>query len=71
MPYDLFEKMEKYRAAENLNRSSYVMEAVAEYTKKMEREYLRIALEKESKLVRAESLKFAKEMEGLDDHLID
>ncbi|MEQ8241598.1 MAG: hypothetical protein RIA69_20465 [Cyclobacteriaceae bacterium] len=45
---ELFEKIERYRVAENLNRSSYVTEAVVAYTKSIERERLKEQLKKEA-----------------------
>lgn len=49
MPEDIYKKVEKYRKSLDKNRSSYVMEAVVEYTKKLEREELREQLAKEAK----------------------
>ncbi len=71
MPDDLFEKMEKYRAEENLNRSSYVMEAVMEYTKKIEREELRKKLEVEARITAEEYAGFKEEMKDWDATLMD
>lgn len=47
VPDELYEKMEKYRISENQNRSNYVMEAIVEYTKKIEREELKSKLKEE------------------------
>ncbi len=71
MPDDLYEKMEKFRAVENLNRSSYVMEAVAEYTKKIERENLRIRLQEESRRISEEYEKFKDELKDWDNAVFD
>jgi len=48
VPDEVFEKIETYRKLENMNRSSYVMEAVVSYSKNLEREQLREQLKKES-----------------------
>jgi len=52
VPDGVFEKLEKYRKAENMNRTSYVMEAVVEYNRKLEREELRKKLHEEIELDR-------------------
>lgn len=40
MPDEVFKKIEEYRKRANKNRTSYVMQAVTEYNKKLEREAL-------------------------------
>lgn len=47
VPDDVYERIEANRKRENKNRTSFVMEAVAEYNKKLEREELRKKLEEE------------------------
>lgn len=65
IPDDVFEKVEKYRKSEKKNRTSYVMEAVVEYNKKVERKDLGEKLRKEA----LEDRKLTREIIDEFDHL--
>lgn len=71
LPDDVYEKLEKYRKTMDKNRSSYVKEAVVEYTKKLEREELREELKKESTMVAEDYERYGEEIEALDATLTD
>lgn len=72
VPDELYERIEANRKRENKNRTSFVMEAVAEYNKKLEREELRKKLEEEIESDRNHSKEVISEWDvavgdGLDD----
>ena len=71
LPDDVYEKLEKYRKTMDKNRSSYVKEAVVEYTKKLERAELREELKKESMIVAEDYERLKEEMEDWDATLSD
>lgn len=71
MPDELYEKVEKYRKLENINRTSYVLEALAAYNRSLEREALRSRLQEESKIASKERQKFRAEMDIWDNTIFD
>ncbi|REE00576.1 hypothetical protein [Marinoscillum furvescens] len=67
VPDDVYEKIESYRKRENMNRTSYVMEAVVAYNRKIERDELARKLQAEAKNDR----KLNREIIDDFDHLSD
>lgn len=71
MPEEIYEKVEKYRKAMDKNRSGYVMEAVVEYTKKLEREELEEQLREASKKTARQYEKMKDELKDWDNAIFD
>jgi metal-responsive CopG/Arc/MetJ family transcriptional regulator len=71
IPDDVYEKVEKYRKSMDKNRSSYVMEAVVEYTRNLEREELADKLRKEAITTSKEYKEYKEEIEEWDVTLMD
>ncbi len=69
---EMFERIEKYRKINNLNRTSYVNEAIETYTRVKEREDLHKKLRKEAKAIEKGSKQIIEEWDttvgdGLDN----
>ena len=71
MPEDIYKKVEKYRKSMNKNRSSYVMEAVVEYTRKKEREELEEQLREAAKNTAQQYGKIKNELRDWDNAIFD
>lgn len=71
VPDDVYERIEANRKRENMNRSSYVMEALATYSKQKEREELGEKLRKESIQTAEEYEAFKSEFEDFEGTLMD
>lgn len=71
VPDDVYEKIESYRKRENMNRTSYVMEAVVAYNRKIERDELARKLQAEAKVSAKEYKRFEAEMAEWDTTLLD
>ncbi|MFT4834295.1 MAG: metal-responsive CopG/Arc/MetJ family transcriptional regulator [Marinoscillum sp.] len=71
VPDDVYERIETNRKRENMNRSSYVMEAVVAYSKTIEREKLGEQLRKESIQTAEEYETFKSELEDFEGALMD
>jgi len=67
MDDDIFQEMERNIARIRKNRNRYINEAVQFYNMVQNRKLLSKQLQKESKLVRDESMKILAEFESLDN----
>jgi len=65
----IFQETEKILAKAGKNRNRYINEAVKFYNELQRRRLLSKQLQKESKLVRDESMKILKEFENLDNEV--
>ena len=68
---EIFKEAEQMVKEARVSRNAYINKAVELYNKINRRQKLRKAFRRASKLVRAESIKVLREMEGLDPHLIE
>ena len=68
---EIFKEAEQMVKEARVSRNAYINKAVELYNKINRRQKLRTAFRRASKLVRAESIKVLREMEGLDPHLIE
>ncbi|MFT6865932.1 MAG: hypothetical protein ACJA08_000758 [Cyclobacteriaceae bacterium] len=71
IPDEIYYKVEKYRKLENVNRTSFVLEALVAYSKKIERESLGKKLREESEKASEEAKKFSAERSEWDSTLLD
>ncbi|MBI3601463.1 MAG: hypothetical protein HY209_01000 [Candidatus Omnitrophica bacterium] len=68
---DIFEELEKTVKEIRMSRNAYINNAVELYNKVNRKQKIRKQLRLESKMVAEESLKVAREFEGLDNHFLD
>lgn len=66
---DVFEEVERVVRAIHIPRNAYINQALDFYTKLSKRKLLKQQLQKESKIVRLNSLRVLKEFERFEDEL--
>ena len=68
---DIFEELESIMEKVKLSRNAYINQAIKHYNQIYRKGVIRKQLKQASILVREESLKVAKEFEGLDNQFLD
>lgn len=68
---DIFEELELIMEKVKLSRNAYINQAIKHYNQIYRKQVIRKQLKQASRLVREESLKVAKEFEGLDNQFLD
>ena len=68
---DIFEELESIMEKVKLSRNAYINQAIKHYNQIYRKGFIRKQLKQDSILVREESLKVAKEFEGLDNQFLE
>ena len=68
---EVFKELESMMDKVTISRNAYINEAIHFYNKAHRKQIIRRELRKASKIVAADSLAMARELEGLDNHLLD